>query len=63
MNLVDIVEMFCDWRAAVKRHADGDVNKSITHNTERFQLGEVLPEIFRNEAKRIPSQSSRDAET
>lgn len=48
MNLLDIVEMFCDWKAATERHADGDLGKSITHNTERFALSEQLAAIFRN---------------
>lgn len=48
MNLVDVIEMLCDWKAATERHADGDLSKSITHNTERFALSAQLAEIFRN---------------
>jgi len=48
MNLVDLLEMFCDWRAATERHADGDIFKSIDHNTERFGLSEQLAQILRN---------------
>lgn len=50
MNLAQIVEMFCDWKAASMRHADGDVNQSITHNKERFKLSDQLESIFRNSA-------------
>ena len=48
MNLVDIVEMFCDWFSAVKRHADGDVLKSIEINQKRFGYGDQLKAILIN---------------
>lgn len=47
MNLVDIVEMFCDWYAATKRHDDGNIFKSIEVNQTRFGVNEQLSEIFR----------------
>ena len=53
MNLVDIVEMFCDWLAATERHADGDIFASIDLAVERFGLSEQLKEIFKNTAKDI----------
>jgi len=48
MNLIDLMEMFCDWLAATKRHADGDIMKSIEINGERFGISEQLKSIFRN---------------
>jgi len=48
MNLVDIVEMFCDWYAASKRHADGDIKKSIEINQNRFGYSDDLKNIFEN---------------
>jgi hypothetical protein len=48
MNLFDILEMFVDWVAATQRHADGDINKSIEYNTERFALSPQLVQIFKN---------------
>jgi len=48
MNLIDLVEMFCDWMAATKRHADGDIIKSIEINGERFGISEQLKSILRN---------------
>lgn len=48
MNLVDIVEMFCDWYAATKRMNDGDMVKSIYINQERFGMSNELAMIFRN---------------
>jgi hypothetical protein len=48
MNLLDLVEMVCDWYAACKRHANGDINKSIAHNYERFNLSGDVATIFQN---------------
>jgi hypothetical protein len=48
MNLIDIVEMFCDWYAATKRHNDGDILKSIEINQARFNYSDDLKAIFRN---------------
>lgn len=51
MDLVDLVEMFCDWKAATERHDDGDINKSIIYNTERFNLSPQLVRILQNSVK------------
>lgn len=48
MDLVDIVEMLCDWLAATKRHADGNIGKSIDINEKRFGINEQLSQLFRN---------------
>jgi hypothetical protein len=48
MDLVDIVEMLCDWMAASKRHADGNIGKSIEINEKRFGINDQLSQIFRN---------------
>ena len=50
MNLIDIIEMFCDWLAATKRHKDGNIFKSIEINTKRFNLSSQLQNIFVNTA-------------
>jgi hypothetical protein len=52
MDLLDLVEMFCDWRAAVRRHRDGDIVESVEHNVERFTLGPTLAAVLRKEARR-----------
>lgn len=36
MTLLDIVEMLCDWRAAVRRGKNGDLRKSMWKNRSRF---------------------------
>jgi hypothetical protein len=48
MTLLDLIEMFCDWRAASLRHADGDVMKSLEINKTRFGMTDQLYQIFVN---------------
>ncbi len=50
MNLIDVIEMVCDWKAATKRHADGDFIKSVKYNIKRFGLSTQLASIFINTA-------------
>jgi hypothetical protein len=48
MDLVDIVEMLCDWKAASLRNKDGDIEKSLLINEKRFGINKQLTDIFRN---------------
>jgi hypothetical protein len=48
MNLVDLLEMFCDWWASSRRHADGDIRRSIDINRDRFGMPDELVDIFLN---------------
>jgi len=48
MSLLDIVEMLCDWKAATKRHADGNIVKSIEINQKRFGYSDELKQVFLN---------------
>lgn len=48
MNLLDLIEMFCDWKAASERHNDGNIRKSIEHNADRFGMSPQLVKIFNN---------------
>ncbi|MEN2465914.1 DUF5662 family protein [Ornithinibacillus sp. JPR2-1] len=48
MDLLDIIEMICDWKAATLRHDDGDIRKSIEINQKRFNYSDELKEIFKN---------------
>lgn len=52
MDLLDCVEMLCDWVAAVKRNKNGNVHKSIDYNEERFSMSPQLAQIFRNTVNR-----------
>lgn len=48
MNLLDLVEMFCDWKAASLRHKDGDFRTSLDINRERFGISDQLFAILVN---------------
>ena len=48
MTLEDIVEMYCDWKAAVSRTKDGNFEKSLQINEKRFCISPQLIQIFRN---------------
>ena len=50
MNLIDMLEMICDWKAASERHADGDILKSIEINQKRFGYSDDLKNILINTA-------------
>lgn len=48
MNLVDLIEMLVDWRAASMRHNNGNIRKSIEINGKRFNMSDQLIKIFEN---------------
>lgn len=48
MSLLDLMEMLADWKAAVKRHKDGDLAKSLEINRERHGISEQLYEVLKN---------------
>ena len=48
MNLIDLIEMFCDWWAATERHDDGGIKDSLKENYRRFDMSPQLMEIFLN---------------
>lgn len=56
MNLIDIVEMLCDWKAASMRQHDGNLLKSIEANAQRFGCSGQLKQIFINTAKLFDEQ-------
>lgn len=53
MDLLDLIEMFCDWKAASERHEDGDIVRSIEVNRERFLMSIQLTKIFKNTIKSL----------
>jgi hypothetical protein len=53
MDLIDLVEMVCDWKAATERHANGNIVKSIEHNANRFKLSPQLSRIISNTVDRM----------
>lgn len=48
MNVLDVVEMLCDWKAASERTKDGDFVKSVELGIERFKIEPQLASILRN---------------
>jgi len=48
MNLVDIMEMFCDWYAASMRTKNGNMQNSIDISCKRFNICPDLKQIFIN---------------
>lgn len=51
MNLLDVIEMLADWKAATLRHADGDLARSIDINAERFGMSDEFANLLRKTAK------------
>ena len=56
MTLIDLVEMFCDWKAAVERHNNGDILKSIEINSKRFEISDQLKQILINTANEVKNE-------
>ena len=56
MTLVDILEMFCDWKASTLRQNNGNLMKSIEQNTSRFNIDPQLAQILMNTARMIDEQ-------
>lgn len=53
MSLLDIVEMFCDWKAASERTKQGSIQASLAHNKARFGISDQLAAIFENTVKEL----------
>ena len=51
MNLMDVIEMLCDWKAASERHADGSILRSIQINQGRFKIDDQLGRVMLNTAR------------
>lgn len=51
MNLLDLVELVCDWKSAGLRHKTGDLRDSIEKSQARFGYSDELKQIFLNTAR------------
>lgn len=51
MTLMDVNEMFADWKAASERQNGGNILKSIEINGKRFNMSSQLVKIFENTAR------------
>jgi hypothetical protein len=50
MNLIDLIEMVADWIAATSYGPNGNIQKSIEFNTQRFELSDQMVCVFKNTA-------------
>lgn len=50
-TLIDLIEMFFDWKAASERHNDGNIFRSIEINKNRFGLSDQLEAVLKNTAR------------
>lgn len=48
MDLVNLIEMISDWKAATLRHTNGDIMKSLEINKGRFRMSDQLYKILLN---------------
>lgn len=51
MNLIDLIEMLCDWKASILRNRNGNIEHSIEINQDRFQYTDELKQILLNTLK------------
>lgn len=50
-DLFDLVEMFCDWKAASERNKDYSMN--LTYSAKKYGIPAMLLEIMKNTAQRL----------
>jgi hypothetical protein len=61
MNLIDIIEMFADWKASSERQNNGNLLTSITKNADRYQIDDQFKQILINTAKMIDDHNASGA--
>jgi hypothetical protein len=59
MNLIDLTEMICDWRAACMRHENGNPYESLKINIKRFEMSDQLAGILENTLRWLDSKPIR----
>lgn len=53
MDLLDLIEMLADWKAATERHANGSLRKSIEQNAARFGYDDRMRSLLIQTADRL----------
>jgi hypothetical protein len=48
MDLIDLIEMYCDWSAATLRNETGDLRRSIEINCKKYGMEGPLRDILLN---------------
>jgi len=56
MDLLDLIEMFCDWKAASERNPGDGVK--IDHNARIYAIAPQLAEILANTLARWPEEKA-----
>ena len=46
MNLVDIIEMVCDWKAAVRRSPDKNLEDTLEYSFDKYGIGDQMQKII-----------------
>lgn len=62
MNLIDIIEMVCDWLAAIERGPNGSITKSVAIGEEKYQLTCQLACILQSTMNDISRWAKREKE-
>ena len=57
MNLIDVLEMLCDWKAATHRHESGDIYKSLEINAKRFDYSQEIYLLLKNTIDWLETQN------
>lgn len=60
MNLIDLLEMVCDWIAATERHANGDVWQSLKKNRERYNISPGIMNFLYNTVEWLTGKERPD---
>ena len=53
MDLLYIIEMLCDWKAASMRNPNQDFRKSLKINLDKKEVSDQLQKVMINTAKRL----------
>jgi hypothetical protein len=53
MSPLDLIEMLCDWKAAGRRHKNGNMENSLKVNRERFNISNNLYDSLERDSKEI----------
>lgn len=53
MSLLSLLEMVCDWKAASEMSPNGNFQKSIEYNRDRFNLSPQLVRILENTGREM----------
>lgn len=51
MNLFDVIEMLCDWKAATDRNPNGDFEFNLQYNIGQFNIPTAAASLLINTAK------------